>query len=133
MFLKTLPAFALCAFTLAGAAPQALMAETESHLVSPSALQQAAVDASTQRQQHIDTLRSAFASEQGQKALEAKHMDATQVNKAIGSLSDDELATLSARTQKAQADFAAGTLSDRDLILILVAIAVLILLIVIFH
>ena len=34
------------------------------------------------------------------------------------------------RSQKAQADFAAGTLSDRDLIIILLAIAALVLIIV---
>jgi len=37
---------------------------------------------------------------------------------------------LASRVQKAQTDFAAGRLSDRDLIIILVAVAVLILIIV---
>ena len=41
-----------------------------------------------------------------------------------------ELAQLASRVQKAQSDFAAGRLSDRDLIIILVAVAVLILIIV---
>jgi hypothetical protein len=52
------------------------------------------------------------------------------VKKAVASLSDAELAQLASRTQKAQADFAAGRLSDRDLIIILIAIAALILIIV---
>ena len=45
-------------------------------------------------------------------------------------LSDDELARLASRVRTAQADFAAGTLSDRDLIIILIAVAALILIIV---
>jgi hypothetical protein len=57
-------------------------------------------------------------------------MDATQVKTAVSTLNDAELAQLASRTDKAQANFAAGTLSDRDLIIILVAIAALILIIV---
>jgi hypothetical protein len=45
-------------------------------------------------------------------------------------LSDAELAQLAQRANTAQADFAAGTLSDRDLLLILVGIAVIVLIIV---
>jgi hypothetical protein len=48
----------------------------------------------------------------------------------VSSLSDEELRQLASKANKAQADFAAGTLSDRDLLLILVAIAALILIIV---
>jgi hypothetical protein len=39
------------------------------------------------------------------------------------------MAELSARSEKAQADFAAGRISDRDLIIILIAIVALILII----
>ena len=49
---------------------------------------------------------------------------------AVSQLNDQELAQLASRASKANADFAAGTLSDRDLIIILVAIAALILIIV---
>jgi hypothetical protein len=62
--------------------------------------------------------------------LKAAHTDPEQVKKAVASLSDTELAQLASRAQKAQADFAAGHLSDRDLIIILVVIAALILIIV---
>ena len=43
---------------------------------------------------------------------------------------DQELARLASRADKAQADFAAGRLEDRDLLIIVVAIAALVLLIV---
>jgi hypothetical protein len=57
-------------------------------------------------------------------------MDTRQVKTAVSTLNDQELAQLAARADKAQADFAAGTLSQRDLILIILGVAVLILIIV---
>jgi hypothetical protein len=64
------------------------------------------------------------------KALKSAHMDAQQVKNAVSQLNDQELAQLAARATKAQTDLAAGSLSDRDLIIILVCIAALILIIV---
>lgn len=120
------------AFILAAvfALPQSLVAETASHLVSPSELQQAAVKASAARQQNRNEVQQFFSSDQAQKALKSAHMNPEQVKTAVSTLDDAELAQLASRVQKAQADFAAGTLSDRDLIIILVAIAALILIIV---
>src|SRR5579883_136480 len=65
-----------------------------------------------------------------EKALKAAHIDGQQVKNAVSRLSDDELAQLAKRAEKAQKDFAAGTLSDRDLIIILLAVVALILIIV---
>jgi hypothetical protein len=112
------------------ALPQNLLAETASHLVRPSELQQAVVKASVARQQNRDDVQQFLSSEQAQKALKSAHMNPEQVRTAVSTLNDAELAQLAARVHKAQADFAAGTLSDRDLIIILVAIAALILIIV---
>jgi hypothetical protein len=112
------------------AVPRGLFAQVAEHVVSPSDLRKAAVSASQTRQQNLDTLKNFFSSEQAERALKAAHTDPEQVKKAVVSLSDDELAKLASRAQKVQADFAAGALSDRDLIIILVAIAVLILIIV---
>jgi hypothetical protein len=120
------------AFVLAAvfALPQNLLAEGTAHIVSPSELQQAAVQASTVRQQNAEQVRQFFSSERAEKALRSAHMNPEQVKNAVSTLDDAELAQLASRTQKAQADFAAGSLSDRDLIIILVAVAVLILIIV---
>jgi hypothetical protein len=65
-----------------------------------------------------------------EKALKSAHVDGQQVKNAVSRLSDQELAQLAARASKAQADFAAGSLSDRDLIIILLAVVALILIIV---
>jgi hypothetical protein len=120
-------AFVLAAFF---ALPQSLVAEGATHVVSSSDLQQAAVRASTVRQQNVEQVRQFFSSEKAQKALRSAHMNPEQVKNAVATLDDAELAQLASRAQKTQADFAAGTLSDRDLIIILVAIAALILIIV---
>ena len=114
--------------------PQSLFAlaaaQAAEHVVSSSELKKAAVEASRARQQDRETLQEFFSSEKAQRALKAAHTDPEQVKKAVASLSDEELAQLASRARTAQADFAAGNLSDRDLIIILVLIAALILIIV---
>ena len=108
--------------------PQDALAQ--SHVVSLAELQSAAVASSQARQKNVETIRQFVSSPIGEKALRSAHIDAQQVKDAVSSLSDSELAQLAARASKAQADFAAGKLSDRDLIIILIAIAGLILIIV---
>jgi hypothetical protein len=110
--------------------PQSLFAQAAVHVASSLELQKAAVDASRTRQQNRETLKEFFSSEKAQRALKAAHTDPEQVKKAVASLSDEELAQLASRARTAQADFAAGNMSDRDLIIILVLIAALILIIV---
>lgn len=122
-------AFLAAAFAM----PNNTFAQSANHLVSPSALTQAAAEASHQRQQNIDSLNQALSSPKVQKALEAAHMNPQQVKNAVSGLSDQELAQLASRANNAQKDFAAGTIDNHDLLLILVAIAALILIIVAVH
>jgi hypothetical protein len=105
-------------------------ARAQSHVVSPTELQSAAVASTQARQRNLETLQQFVASPSAEKALKSAHLDAQQVKNAVSRLNDQELAQLASRANKANADFAAGTLSDRDLIIILVAIAALILIIV---
>jgi hypothetical protein len=102
----------------------------ESHVVSLAELQHQTQAASRARQFHIETLQRFLSSPAAKLALRSAHMDTSKVKSAVSTLNDDELAQLASKADKAQADFAAGTLSDRDLLLILVAIAALILIIV---
>ena len=110
------------------AIPQDLMAQ--SHVVSPSDLQKQAVQASQARQQNHDKVIEFLASDTARKAMQSAHIDAVQVSNAVSSLSDAELAQLATRVDKAQRDFAAGNLNDRDLILIILAVVALILIVV---
>ena len=123
-------AMTACVLVTIFAIPQNLFAQAAEHVVSPAELQKAAVDASRARQDNLATLKAFFSSEKARQTLKSAHADPEQVRRAVASLSDAELAQLASRVNKAQADFAAGTLSDRDLIIILVAIAALILIIV---
>ncbi len=124
------PIRVLTAAALAFAVPQTIFAQTSQHVVSPLELQKAGQDATNARQQNIDTLRGFLGSAEAQQALQKAHMNPTEVQKAIAGLSDQDLSQLAARANKAQNEFAAGTLDDRDLLIILVAIAALILIIV---
>jgi hypothetical protein len=65
-----------------------------------------------------------------EKAFVTTGIDPAQVKTAVSALNDQELARLAARSEKIQADFAAGTLSERDLLFLLLGVAVLILIIV---
>lgn len=111
--------------------PSQLLAD--SHVVSPAEMQKQAVASSQARQQKIESLSNALSTSSAQKALKAAQMDPQRVKTAVASLSDEELSKLTSRADTAQADFAAGRISDRDLLLILVAIAALILIIVAVH
>ena len=102
----------------------------QTHVVSPQDLNRAAVEASSARQHHLDTIQRFLSSPKAEKVLGAAGIDPARVSAAVSSLSDQELARLAARSDKIQADFAAGRLSDRDLILVLLAVVVLILVIV---
>lgn len=115
------------------AIPQSMIAESTEHLVSPSDLQKAAVNISQQRQQNLDALNQFLSSAKAKKAIESAHMNPQEVQKAVAGLNDAELAQLAARANKAQSDFAAGNMSDHDLLIILIAVAALILIIVAVH
>jgi hypothetical protein len=119
-----------CILAALFAVPQSLLAQSAVHVVNPAELQQAMLDASLTRQHNLEQVQQFLSSDLAKKTLRSAHMDPERVRKAVSSLSDAELARLAARTQKAQADFAAGNLNDRDLLLLLLAVAALILIIV---
>jgi len=102
----------------------------QSHVVSPADLQKEAVAASQARQHNIDSVQRLLSTPAAEKALKSAKIDTQQVQTAVSTLDDQELAQLAARANKAQADFSAGTLSERDLILIILGIAILVLIIV---
>jgi Flp pilus assembly protein TadB len=129
-FARALMASALVSFF---SIAQSAAAQAPEHVVSPSDLQKAAVDSTQARQQNLDSLNRFFSSKQAQDALEQAHMSPVEVKKAVAGLSSAELAQLASKANKAQADFAAGNIDNRDLLIILVCIAALILIIVAVH
>jgi len=102
----------------------------QSHVVSPADLQKQVTAASQVRQHNLETVQHFLATPTAEKAIKSANMDPQQVKTAVSTLNDQDLAQLAARSDKAQADFAAGNLTERDLVLIILAIAVIILIIV---
>jgi hypothetical protein len=125
---QSVRALAACILVTIFAVPSSLVAQ--SHVVSPSDLQKEVVASTQARQHNLETVRQFFSSQRAENAMKSAHINAEQVQTAVSTLSDQELARLASRADKAQADFAAGRLEDRDLLIIVVAIAALVLLIV---
>lgn len=108
--------------------PQNALAQN--HVVSPSDIQKDVAAASASREKEVAQLEGFFSSLQAQQAMKSMHVTYKQVDTAIQQLSSDDLARLSARSEAAQKDFAAGNLSNRDLLIIVLGILALILIIV---
>ena len=117
-----------CVLVITFLVPTQLLAQ--SHVVSTADLQKEMVTASQARQHDLETVRQFLSSPAAEKALKSARIDPQRVNTAVATLSDQEVAQLAARATSAQQDFAAGRLSDRDLILIILAVAALVLIIV---
>jgi len=129
---KWIRKFCVSVLVIVVAMPVALMAETP-HVVSRDDLQKQAASVTQTRQQHVEEIRGFLSSPVAEQAMRKAHVDSGRVKAAVPNLSDDELAQLAARADKAQNDFAAGYLSTRDIALIVLAVVVLILIVVIAH
>jgi hypothetical protein len=124
LVLQTL-AIAVCA-CLAGM-PARAQAQDTRHVVTLSELNKDAARPAETRQENETAVRQLLSSDAGQKALKSANVEYQKVDKAVGQLSDEDLAKLAQRSRKAQSDFAAGRISDRDLLwIILIIVAVLI-------
>jgi hypothetical protein len=108
--------------------PQSALAQN--HVVPASDLQKDVAAASASREKEVAQLESFFSSPQAQRAMKSVHITYQQVDNAVQQLSSDDLARLSARSETAQKDFAAGNISDRDLLIIALGVLALILIIV---
>ena len=102
----------------------------QTHVVSPSDIHKELVNAAQTRRENQQKVKGLFSSDETRKAMQAAQINPDKVDAAVATLSDEELARLAARADKLDKDFAAGRISDRDLLIILVGIAALILIIV---
>jgi hypothetical protein len=100
----------------------------DKHVVTSQEFNKDAARPAETRAANEAALRQLFSSEQAQQALKSANVDYSKVDKAVGQLSDEDLAKLAARSRQMEDNFAAGkagSLSDRDLLIIIV-IAVLV-------
>ncbi len=103
-------------------------AQDRQHVVSLSDLNKDAARPAQTRQANEEAVRTLLSSDQAQKALKSAKLDYQKVDKAVGQLSDEDLAKLAERSRQAQNDFAAGRISDRDMLwIILIAIGIIVL------
>lgn len=120
--------FALGIAALFVAAEIPARAQDHQHVVSLSELSKDAARPAQTRQANEEAVRTLLSSDQGQKALKSAKLDYLKVDQAVGQLSEEDLAKLAERSRQAQADFAAGRISDRDLLwIILIAIGIIVL------
>lgn len=106
--------------------------QSKAHVVSLAELSKDASQPAQTRRSNEGDIRALLSSEQGQKALKSAHLDYERVDKAVGQLSDEDLARLAQRSRQAQADFAAGRISNGAIILIVALVAATIILVTIF-
>lgn len=109
-----------------GLRAQAQNNQQDSHIVSSAQLQQQVQNSAAVRQKNIDTLNQFLSTPDAQQAMKTAKIDPVQVKTAVPTLSDAELANLSARAQHAQQEFAAGHLSNAVWLIIIIAIVVII-------
>ncbi|HUY15901.1 MAG TPA: PA2779 family protein [Terriglobia bacterium] len=110
----------LAALMVLTAAP--IWAAQSDHVVPNYEINRKVAKAAQVRQQNLQTVQQFLASPEAQKALKKGKVDYTKVEKAIPTLSDQELAQLAVRANKVQNDFAAGALTNQQLTYIVIAI-----------
>jgi CHASE3 domain sensor protein len=107
------------------AAPGRTLGQDKQHVVSLEELNQDAARPAQTRQANEAVVRELLSSEAGQEALKSAKVDYQRVDKAIGQLSDEDLAKVAERSRQAESDFAAGGLKA-TLIIVIILIVILI-------
>jgi hypothetical protein len=107
------------------AAPGRTRGQDKQHVVSREELNKDAARPAQSRQANEAVVRELLSSEAGQEALKSAKVDYQRVDKAIGQLSDEDLAKVAERSRQAESDFAAGGLKA-TLIIVIILIVILI-------
>jgi hypothetical protein len=113
------------------AGPMLAQSQADKHVVSLGELNKDAAGPSQTRRANEAEIRQLFATIDGQKALKTANVDYAKIDRAVSSMSDEDVARISERARAIDRDFAAGNLSDHDLLVILVVALIVIILIVV--
>jgi hypothetical protein len=108
-------------------------AQDDRHVVSLNELGKDAAAPAETRQAREAAIRHLLSSEPGQRALQSAKIDFAKVDRAVGQLSDEDVARLAERSRQLDHDFAAGRLSDRDLLVIIIIAVLVIALVAVLH
>lgn len=122
---------AFAAGTMPRAAAQT-QTNDQQHVVSLDELNKDAAQPARNRQADESAIRSLLKTSEGAQALKEAKVDYARVEKAIGQLSDEDVAKLGSRAREAQTDFAAGGIGSTLLIVVILIIVLAIVLAVVF-
>jgi len=114
------------------AGPMHVAAQDQQHVVSLDELDQAAARPVQSRQANQAAVRELLSTDAGQQALRTAKVDFQRVDKAIGQLSDEDLAKVAQRSRQAESDFAAGGFKSTLIIAIVLIVILIVVLSVVF-
>jgi hypothetical protein len=112
------------------ASPGSAPVQEKQHVVTLEELNQQAAQPAENRQAAENAIRHLLTSDEGQKALKSANVDYQRVDRAIGQLSDEEVAKLADRSRQAESDFAAGFISAKTLAYLILAIVIIVVIVV---
>lgn len=98
----------------------------QDHIVPSQALQRQMQSVGTDRQNNIDFMNGFLSTPQVQRAMRDSHIDAERVRSAVPTLTDQELADVTARASNIQQQFAGGFVGPGLLTLIIILVIVII-------
>ncbi len=98
----------------------------QQHVVSPNDLRSEVRAAGAARERNAETVRTFLNSEMAREAVGKAGLTSGKIDKAVAALSDAELASLAARSEKLQSDFAAGLTNTQITYIILGTILIIV-------
>jgi hypothetical protein len=113
------------------AGPILAQSEADKHVVSLGELNKDSAGPSEARRTNEAEIRQLFATVDGQKALKSANVDYAKIDRAVSSMSDEDVARISTRARELNQDFAGGNLTDHDLLVILIVVLIVVILIVV--
>lgn len=101
------------------------------HVVSNAQLHDAVNASMKTRQADVAKVQGFLSSPRARQAMEHAGLDYRQVSQAVPMLSASELADLSARAERAQREFQAGSLTNQQITYIIIALATAVIILII--
>ena len=101
------------------------------HLIPSADMRQQLTDREQSRSEKVDQLTEFFQSPAASQALAKAGIDAGKISKAVSSLDNESLESLTARALDAQRDLSAGALNNQQLTYIIIALGTAVLILVI--
>jgi len=103
---------------------------SQEHTVSTAELRHAIELSAEKRHNDAKLVRDFFSTEKVKNTLNASHLDAQKIEKAVSVMDDEDLSQLAGRVQLAQKEMVGGALSNEHLTYIVIALAAAVLVLV---